>query len=301
MAEYDKEIKRLSYSAVSQYAECGEKWKLSRVWNLDKSTWFTTLMGTAVHEATANWDLLSIGFPADLDLAGPEAFDALFDRELAKAAHFGNEVKASGKELKNIGKTGGPNRKDESWCRQFGPTMIQNWIDWRNLHNYRIAIMPDGQAGIEYEVTQPLGGYEFIGFIDRVMLDHKDRPLVIDLKTGKVPSSNTQLKSYAAELRPMGVDVDRGCYWDAMAGDAAEWVTLPDIHDAPIAALVDNAGRGIEAGVFMANTASTVCRSCAVRDYCAATGGRNAQLIPLQSPRVRVEHRHDAAIEGEEK
>lgn len=282
------EVKRLSYSSVAKYAECGEKWRLSRVHGLDKRTWWVTLMGSAVHRITENYDLLHDGFGGfDPELVEPSAFDRVFDELKAEALGHGVEVRASGKELKRgLGKTGGPNKKDEEWCRHYGPLMVQNWIDWRMANNYRVAALSlsgadsEPEVGVELEVGLPVGGYKFVGFVDRVFVDGAGKFVVVDLKTGNVPASSQQLRAYAAQLRKHGVDVDRAAYWMAMDGDVDQWVPTPVSGDAFVEQWVAGAGRGIEAGAFTANVGS-FCKACPVREYCAAVGGERAVEVPV--------------------
>lgn len=162
-------IRRLSYSSAAQYSDCAERWRLSRVYGLDKATYWVTLMGTAVHEVTEALDLNEVGLASDkhaplLDVDPGKAFTVAFDREKARRLGEGTTINASGRVLKTgLGKGGGPNRKDEEWARHYGPIMVQNWIDWRSKNNYKIALFDtaDGNTapGIELKVSHPLGGY----------------------------------------------------------------------------------------------------------------------------------------------
>lgn len=276
-------VSRLSYSAASSYSECGEKFRLSRVFGLDNQTWWVTLMGTAVHYITEQRDLADAGFPTLSDETTPEDFPAVFQREIDKAEKFNQEIKASGRVLKNLGSTGGPNKKDREWCEHYGPEFIQAWIDWRNSKNYRVAFMPGGKPGVEYEVKDTLAGVPFVGFIDRVFETHDGNLVVVDLKTGNAPGSNVQLQSYAALLRLQGVDVSAGAYWLASNGDVKEWVDTPASADAGVAHLVGQVVKGLEAGVFVPHV-SALCKGCGVRDFCTAVDGKDAGLVGEPEP-----------------
>lgn len=282
-------IARLSYSAASQYSDCAERWRLSRVYGLDKATYWVTMMGTAVHEVTEARDLDQVGLATDkhtplLVEDVERAFTIAFDREKAARLKSGTTINASGRLLKTgIGKGGGPNKKDEEWAKHYGPIMVQNWLDWRAANNYKVALFdaPNGKVipGVELKVAKPLGGYPYVGYIDRVLVDGNGEYLVVDLKTGNPPQSTTQLKAYAAQLRAAGIPVAKAAYWMGMDGDVLEWVPMSTRGDAYIETWLNNVGRGLEAGIFPASP-STFCKACPVREYCMATGGARAGEVP---------------------
>lgn len=278
-----KDIAALSYSAVSAYSECGKRWELSRLFGLDKSTWWVTLMGTAVHYVTEQHDLKRCGLPFE-DVSFQEAFD----REVAKAERFNMEIKASGRVLKTLGKGGGPNKKDREWCEHFGPLMVEAWDKWLDERSLEVFVDANGAPGIEVKLTGNLGGANTVAYVDRVLVDSLGNICIVDLKTGNVPSSVCQLDVYAALLGQCGFTVDRAGFWSAADGDIKAW---HDYRDRVPALLVGDwfgqAMRGMEAGVFVPNPGSGFCASCPVREYCATVGGKRAgELGPV--PTVRV-------------
>ena len=262
---------------------------MSRVYGLDKATYWVTLMGTAVHEVTEAIDLDEVGLATDkhaplLNEDVEKAFTFAFDREKARRVEAGTTINTSGRTLKTgLGKGGGPNKKDEEWARHYGPIMVQNWIDWRSKNNYRIALFDtaDGKTapGIELKVSHPLGGYPYVGYIDRILVDGNGEMLVVDLKTGNPPQSTTQLKAYAAQLRAAGVPVVKAAYWMGMDGDVLDWVPMTTRNDAYVETWLNNVGRGLEAGIFPASP-GMMCKACPVREYCSAVGGERAGEIP---------------------
>lgn len=289
-------MNHLSYSAVSSYSECGLKFMLSRFGRLDKSNWFVTVMGTIVHHITEQIDLRDAGFPFREGEDSAEAFDELYSRAIAEQADKGIEFRASGrKNMKSNGKTGGPNGKDFDWCLEWGPLLIQQWQAWREEHEFTVAVMPDGSPGVEVKVEAPVGDVCFVGYIDRVFVDPNGDVYIVDLKTGNEPTSSTQLKMYAYQLRKQyGVPVAGAAYWMAMQGDVGQsgWVEVPENIDPRLERMVGQAAAGIEQGVFLPGV-SSFCGSCAVKDYCWATGGERAGEVPLSPPLVRVRRASD--------
>ena len=278
----------LSYSSLSSYAECPRKWYLRRRERLPDSTWWATLLGSAVHAATEQMDRLEwVGLDWDLDEA-IRIMHEEFDKEILEAVNRGQEVRASGKILKENGWTGGPSKKDQAWCREYGPIMMQRFAEWRKSNGLRIAVidgLPAVEVPFEILLTQASeGGIETVklrGYIDRVY----QRPLrkgyvVVDIKSGGIPMSNLQLETYGVGITTMGLEgPHEGAFWapGAKDADAGKVVGPTPLHgDVNILAdLYLSAQRGIQANAFPPNTAS-YCGSCQVKKYCTAFSGPSA-------------------------
>jgi len=282
---------RLSYSSLSSYAECGERWRLERLHHVTSSTWWATIAGSAVHTITEAFDLGKPLPDFELTLAANEA----------EAKGRGQEIKASGKVLKNHGTEGGPNKKDRDWWLIRGPEMVQAYIDWRALTKWEIPTMPDGAPAIEVRVPAQFAGRDQLGFIDRVFILPDGRVLIVDLKTGNLPSTRLQLGTYAVALRKLwGIDADVGTFWLGKTGDIVTPLTdLTQYSEEFVDHQFEMAWRGIEAGVFLPSP-SSMCRGCSVHEFCRAMGGRKGVTIPIEDVLTRpqaadVEAREAAA------
>src|SRR5690606_14073658 len=201
----------LSYSSVSTLSECGTRWMLEKGYGLRTNTWYTTIMGKAIHTVTEQLDKLALG----LDVDTPD-FMSEFRKELGKELDRGVEVRPSQKRgLESLGWTGGPNGKDEEWVKLHGPQILQAYLDWRERSGWQILTMPDGEPAIEVPFEIEYEGTKTVGYIDRVMYDPlNDWVIVVDLKAGQKPHGNLQLGDYrSALLGQCGVKADFGCYW----------------------------------------------------------------------------------------
>lgn len=273
---------RLSFSSVQTYSECGEKWRLERLYGVRSSTWFATVAGSALHEMTEHYDRGDLTADEAVDCF-QDVFDGFLDKEQERGPI---EVKPSGKVLKNSSHAGGPNKKDYDWWLEFGPTYMQAWIDWRAANPHLvIATMPDGSPAIEVEVDSDMGGDANKGFIDRVFLDTSANVLiVVDLKFGNDPASSLQLGDYRVKLkRQYDMTADLGAFWSGQKGDLGYQVDLTAYSESFIENQYEMAWRGIRAGVFMPNPTTSHCRTCDGAPFCRAIGGRDAQVFPVRT------------------
>lgn len=291
-----REPLHLSYSSLSKYAECGEKFRLDKVYGLARSTWWTTVGGSAAHVLTERWDRG--------ELTDEEAI-AEFPRELdrAIAEHHRRKgedapIVASGRELKKMNREGGPNKKDRGWVEHYFPKFLQGYFNWRRESGWELLDIEGYGLGIEVPIDTHMGGEPERGAIDRVFRVPKENPLgsavlggsdeqeyeiaVVDLKFGKAPSSTLQLKVYHAGLeRQYGIVADFGLFFAASSTKPVQpEVRFDEVPVGYMDALFEQAWRGIRAGVFLPNP-SSFCGTCSVRRYCAAVGGDLADEVPL--------------------
>jgi hypothetical protein len=303
-----KEPSRLSYSSLNSYAECGERWRLERGHKLNKSTWFATIAGSAVHAITEAIDLDELGLyqegysaREDEDLykiynGEIPTFKQEFDRLLDIEEENGVKVKPSGKVAKSITLNGGPNKKDYDWWLTRGPEMIEAWMEWKVESGYTIATMPDGTPGVEVVLDVPFADEKQLGFIDRVMFDSDGELVIIDLKMGDLPKSKLQLGNYKVALeRKYGIRAKFGAYWMGKDGQLTPLTDL-SVYTAPyLDSLYGQVWKGIRAGVFLPNVTS-MCNGCGVKDYCRAVGGNKAITIPLVEVVEPLEVRQDTGV-----
>jgi hypothetical protein len=273
-------VGRLSHSSLTTYAECGERWRLERLHGVPSESWYATVAGTAVHTITEYVDR------ADLGLFSGEipTFQEVFDREIELAERKGVLLRVSGAKRVKASIDGGPNKKDYDWWLQFGPVMVQNWIDFRAESNWVIAMMPDGSPGIEVDLDCPVAERPFKGFIDRVFLTPDGSVVLVDLKTGGLPTGSLQLSTYAVALeRKWGLRAEWGSYWSASTGNLSYMKDLTRMDESMVDHLYEMAWRGIESGVFLPQLSNN-CMSCGVRSHCRYWGGPESESLPLWEP-----------------
>ena len=280
---------RLSWSSVSTYSECGQKWLLTRGFKLPQATWFATEGGKVVHEITEAADRAGVkGVPWEDQLKGIPSFAHKFNAGLEELAESGIEVKPSGRKLTKLGWTGGPSKKDREWWLHHGPLMIDQWMNFKKAQaekGWRIATMPDGQLGIEVGFDVMVNDVRLVGYIDRVYLLPDGSILVLDLKTGSL-SPDLQLLTYAVGLEAeYGLSADWAAFWKPLPDSEVGELTSPvDVSQRPLQRLekvYEQASRGINAGVFLPSV-SSMCTSCTMKDFCWAVNGERSSEIPSE-------------------
>lgn len=205
------------------------------------------------------------------------AFKQAFTEELDQ--HPDATWTVTGKRAKDL-----PDGEDAAWWLENGPTMVQNWIDWRAKSTWRPWTDPNGNLAIELPIEVTVGGELLRHFIDCIMATDGDngRLIIVDWKTGtKLPDSTLQLGVYKVVVEAFypGTKVAGGAYFMVRKGeltdvDPLRWATAPYI-----ASLARQVHKARAAGIFLPRI-SPLCRSCKVGTFCAANKGAQAAVDP---------------------
>jgi putative RecB family exonuclease len=271
-----------SFSARETLERCARSYFLKYFAKAPKRPALWSVGGSAVHETTEHYDLMSIVGNEDVSKENiGRIWETYFDAQLTKAFEAEpNENKWGRSQSEPI----------EVWRRQ-GLQFVQSYIDWRERSPWEIWTTPDGQPAIELDISGMLPGcpVEIKAYLDRVFKDPVFNKLwILDLKSGKrPPKSPAQFETYAALLRQKyGVQVDMGVpFMNRRGGPGKPYdlsqVSTEEIGDAygeAWAEVQDNAQKG----VWQANT--NECFICDVQASCYAVGGPLAPQYDPASP-----------------
>ena len=273
----------LSYSSLTSWLDCGERFRLERVLNApqQKAWWF--IGGDVIHKSTETCDIEDVTDPK----AAADIFYAAW--EMATKDLDPKEVlKAGGRASKEW-----PDKENGDWWKANGAKMVTDWVGWRvnkkaegwqfltlehEGHSYRGIEVP-----IEFTYKADSGSeVDVKGYIDRVMVDPQGQVWVIDLKSGgRVPASSLQLGIYSLGLAEVyGVHAPLGAYYMTRQGDIAQTQSLSHYSRHVVGGWFSMAKKGIESEVFIPKV-GMFCNSCSVRQFCTAVGGDPSPLTTL--------------------
>lgn len=159
-----------------------------------------------------------------------------------------------------------PEKENEEWWHEHGPTMVQAWIDWRQ-NGWSIWEAPNGQPAIELALNPSFGEVPIKMVLDRVFVTPNGELVVVDLKTGRTEPTALQLAWYAAGMDVIfGVRPKFGAYWMARDGLTTPLVDLDLWPTDMIVELTAQFDKARKAGIFLPNHSS--CKMCSVKSEC---------------------------------
>ena len=259
----------LSYSTVDGYKTCGKRFELQKVIGVEQRPGLAALGGNAVHTAT-EWHDLGDQRPA-LELFTHAWVQEVENRREQSPSYAVEDYVKTGRASAAYG-----GKRNLDWWMDNGPAMVQSWIDWRESSGWHLWELPDGSPAVEVEllITLP-GGYPVKMFIDRVMVTPAGQPVVVDIKTGRIPETAEQLGLYRYGLaQEFGEQcpVDWGYFWHPDKGHGTPQALGLYTGDY-LSEQARMAVAGINAGCFMAKPANNCANWCGVAKFCTAVGG----------------------------
>jgi len=273
----------LSFSQLSTYHSCGEKWRLQKVERVPQEPQGAWIGGRAVHRAIQESEREG-WWPDEDTWRGPEgAMIAFFLAELERgvAEDGGSEAIRWGGRKDRQGNPG----EDLAWWRKNGEFMLRRYVDTR------VTLAEAGyepiEGGVEMKVVAEVGGIPVVGYLDKFLMHEAGEPVILDYKGGQIGRADPlQFATYAALLeRSRGIVVERGLAIFLRAADAARRIApvrfaelvprMDEVYEAAVA--------GISAGLFPVRP-GPFCPSCSVRDSCWYWRGTNGPPADAEAP-----------------
>ena len=255
----------VSYSGLTSYLDCGERFRLERVKNIQGEPGYWLAGGTAVHTATEWLDLL-LAQGRDMETAHLKAqkeFVGAFNRELNRHESW----KSAGRKTKEW-----PNGEDKDWWHKNGPAFVTNYARWRAANINLSLWMHEDKPGIEVATEFELeGGISVKAVIDRVFVTPEGQAVIVDIKTGtRKPPSSLQLGLYATAMElQFGFRPQLGSYWMARSGELTEYSVLDRYTPHMLGRWMRDFRKAVEHEVFIPHV-TAMCSGCSVNEQCYA-------------------------------
>jgi CRISPR/Cas system-associated exonuclease Cas4 (RecB family) len=260
--DFIQEKRHLSFSQLSTYSECGEKYRLRYVEGVPTKPSGALIGGKAVHETIEVaeredwWKDEENFFPSDAPAIA--TYREILERHVEEATE---EIRWGGR----------GQGEDYPWWIKNGEFML------RRYRATREAMDASGwgvvQGGVEMRVLADLPGVSVpvLGFLDKFLMHEGGETIIVDYSTGRVGGKNAfQFATYSRLLYlAREITCTRGVAIYLRAGDANKRVEAMQFE--PLVDHMDetyaNLYRGIEAELFIPNP-SSFCSSCFVNQYC---------------------------------
>lgn len=272
-------IDHLSYSGLSTYNECGEKFRLTREIGVPEVPGWALVGGSAVHTATEVLDRQVYGLSLDDNRSTfREAFEQQIEKTVARDGVPELEWRISGKVSKQW-----PNKEDKDWWLFHGQSFVDNYIGWRNRYPGEIWLLPDGSPAIEIAIDCEIGSAHVTGFIDRVFQERDGTLRVVDLKAGRTtPTDGLQIATYGMGVETStgmtaGFHVKHGSYFMARDGLLVGNYDLDQLYPR-LQYIYDGAWQAINANYFPARH-SFMCKFCPVNEWCWSENGALSEQV----------------------
>lgn len=184
-----------------------------------------------------------------------------------------------------------PEGEDFGFWQGEGLRQVETYLDWYERSGWKIATMPDGKPGIEWEAEVDFAGSHVRLIVDAVYTVNlppwveptPDTTVVVDYKTGsRNPASGpVQLGLYASAMEKVyGFRPKWGAIYMSRKGEIADLIDLSpwsiEFYEYQFSAMDAQLATG-----YLPPAVGDHCGFCSFRDYCVAVGGSKASEYPL--------------------
>lgn len=277
-----------SYSSLSSYMQCGQRWFLEKVARVPEVPSWWLCGGSAVHTVTERWE--HEGFnDAMVELVWKEEFDKEVEAQQARFPDL-TKWRTAGRKTKAK-----PDGEDYLAWMDLGPQFVRNYIEWRTVTSpWKLwdgavtGFDPDtGEVetttAIELALDFEVSGWKARGSIDRVFILPSGDLVVTDLKTGsRMPDSDLQLGLYAVGMEVQyGERPKYGMFYNPRKNQESQLYDLSNYTVDSLGELGVQFKRAIQNQIFLPHK-SVLCGYCPVNNGCAAYGGKDANLYSIE-------------------
>jgi hypothetical protein len=226
-----------SHSQLATLSDCGVKYAATKLLKMPQIPQWSLVGGRAVHRAieTVERDIFAAliqvphADPGNVSTIWNTAFSAVIAEVGAEAPVPPAQWRASNKGAEGF-----------DWWRVEGEAMLARYVELRRKlidaaaqagqpprQLLQVVDLPILEAELKIDVHGPLGAIPFVAVLDQAWsIDNGAGVLIVDVKTGRIPTDTSQLGSQALVLaQHMGLpdaelanQVIEACFYDARKG-----------------------------------------------------------------------------------
>lgn len=252
-----------SVSQVSEFSDCGMRYRLSRRDGVAQMPAWWFVGGTAIHASVES--MVSAG--SSLHLSTPldsDAIQALWKDRLASAVA---EAMRESTVPMDHWLAGGQGKETYTWWLYAGPEMLDRYQKWH------IDMLNQGWrfGESEREFLLNVGETPVKGFIDQTWMKYDEgKVLIVDLKSGSSKQTDDfQLDVYAEAIRRLAtteLEIS-GCYLDLRTGIASAPIEATPARWRLAEYRIKTMDEAERLGLYLPRP-SHFCKSCGVRRAC---------------------------------
>lgn len=239
-----------SYSQLNTWLECGERYRLQYVEDVEQQPAWWTIGGKAIHSITEDIDKNTTTWST----LTPEVIGQYIDNAYADTVGLISQPFLTSKQDKDY------------WIKNI-PSHIEQWTEWIKQSQYGIIQNKQGKKAVELEVIVDILGTPFKGYVDRIVASPSGLA-VLDIKTGtKQPDNPLQLAFYRyAVKKQYGIELDKGIFFMTKNGKVLEY-DLSGYTDKIIETMITQLAVAKDNNVYIPKEGSG-CFICPVRKHC---------------------------------
>jgi len=181
-----------------------------------------------------------------------------------------------------------PDGEDLAFWQSDGLKQVEAYQKWYAQSGWKIATLPDGRPGIEWDASVHFGGTP-VRFVIDVIYQVGEDLVIVDFKTGaRTPFGMIQAGLYASGIEKIyGIRPKFGAFFMTRQGQLDDLFDLShlsiDYFDYVFGAMNDSVSKG-----WFPPSVGENCKMCSFQEKCPAMGSKD---FPLQIPTTKGKER----------
>lgn len=273
-----------SHSQVTQFADCGYKYYLSRKRDSVQRPSWALIGGRAIHATIETFERKATYAETH---KRPDAWPSAAQARTWFRNHMLNEIEkekdSAPPEYMELSDWSAANKgkEDFAWWLREGTLMAQYYAEMNPANRgFSTVLLEPGKLALEVRLELDFGSVKDVLIADHMTLDKYGVVDIIDYKSGRMLPQDRGLQvittAHAVQQLYPHLDVRGGSYFDLRKGKMSRVYQTDEIPLDAIVHMYETMDRAESAGLYLPRV-SSFCTSCYVRRDCVY-GGEATQL-----------------------